>query len=202
MKSYLSKDIEKMEKRFRANFINSLSGFKSLNLVGTISDDGQTNLAPISSVIHVGATPPLVGMLIRPNTVPRDTLKNIEDTGVWTINHVNENIFKQAHQCSARYAANESEFKATGLTEEFNQIKAPFVKESNVKMGLSLIERYDVRANGTHFIIGQIIEIYLPEKSIEEDGSLNIEDTGTITVSGLFNYHRTSHIEKLPYAKA
>ncbi len=42
-------DIEKMEQRSRARLINSLSGFKSANLVATISEDGHSNVAIISS---------------------------------------------------------------------------------------------------------------------------------------------------------
>ena len=75
-------DIANMEQRYRANFINALSGFKSANLIGTISKSGQHNLAIVSSVFHIGAHPPLMGMIMRPHTVPRDTLQNIKDTGV------------------------------------------------------------------------------------------------------------------------
>ena len=37
--------IDAMAQRFRANFINSLSGYKSANLVGTCNEQQQTNLA-------------------------------------------------------------------------------------------------------------------------------------------------------------
>ncbi|MGS0728486.1 flavin oxidoreductase, partial [Shewanella sp. 0m-11] len=67
-------DIEQMEQRVRARLINSLSGFKSANLVATISEDGHNNVAIISSCFHLGASPALMGMVIRPDSVPRDTL--------------------------------------------------------------------------------------------------------------------------------
>ena len=47
-----------MEDRKRIALINSLSGFKSLNLIGTINNQGQTNLAIFNSVVHIGANPP------------------------------------------------------------------------------------------------------------------------------------------------
>ncbi|MCS7053720.1 MAG: flavin reductase, partial [Ignavibacterium sp.] len=75
------------ERRYRINFVNSLSGFKSANLIGTISKSGITNLAIFSSVIHVGANPPLIGILFRPLSVPRHTYNNIKETGCFTINH-------------------------------------------------------------------------------------------------------------------
>lgn len=51
--------IGNLEDRKRVSLINSLSGFKSLNLIGTINNNqGQTNLAIFNSVVHIGANPP------------------------------------------------------------------------------------------------------------------------------------------------
>ena len=107
--------ISDLENRYRAHLINSLSGFKSANLVGTQDCNGQTNLAIVSSVFHLGAHPPLVGMIIRPHSVPRHTLENLLATKHYTINHVNKDIYDKAHQTSARYDKDESEFDATAL---------------------------------------------------------------------------------------
>jgi flavin reductase (DIM6/NTAB) family NADH-FMN oxidoreductase RutF len=92
-----------LEKPYRTNFVNSLSGFKSANLIGTISKEGKTNLAIFSSVIHVGANPPLMGFLMRPVSVERHTYNNIKETNYFTINRINKEIFKKAHQTSAKY---------------------------------------------------------------------------------------------------
>ena len=199
---YSSKDLKGMDKRFRVNFINSLSGFKSLNLAGTINlKSKSTNLAPVSSVIHVGANPPLIGMLMRPNSVPRHTLMNIEDHGYWTLNHVAEEFFEQAHQCSARYSREESEFSKTGLTEEYGNFPAPYVKESKIKIGLKLAEKIDLKVNGTHLLIGKILEVIIPDETLKTDGFIDIEKAGTITCSGLDSYHSTKIIKRLKYAK-
>ena len=40
--------------RQRAALINSLTGFKSPNLVGTADSQGNTNLAIMSSAVHLG----------------------------------------------------------------------------------------------------------------------------------------------------
>ncbi|MCJ8275234.1 MAG: flavin reductase family protein, partial [Bdellovibrionales bacterium] len=55
-------------KRAWIKLVNSLSGFKSANLVGTQSKDGQTNLAMFSSFFHLGANPPLMGFVLRPHS--------------------------------------------------------------------------------------------------------------------------------------
>ncbi|NMM49056.1 flavin reductase family protein [Marinigracilibium pacificum] len=194
--------IEKMDKRVRTNLINCISGFKSLNLCGTFDRQGITNLAPISSVVHIGADPPLQGMIIRPVSVPRHTYLNIIETGYFTLNHVTENIYRSAHQSAARYQKEESEFDKTGLTAEFlNGFKAPFVKESVIKIGLKLIEEINIATNGTKMLIGEIIDIHLPEGVLASDGFLDLNKAGTITVAGLDAYHKTEKLERLSYAK-
>ena len=130
-------DILILPDRYRAQLINSLSGFKSCNMIGTVDREGQSNLAIFSSVTHLGSTPPLMLLVSRPDSVGRHSLENIRETKVFTINHVNTSIYEKAHQTSARYPKEVSEFKAVGLTEEYRQgIQAPFVEESKIKMAL------------------------------------------------------------------
>ena len=136
-------DIAVLEDHERVFFINSLSGFKSANLVGTADKSQLSNLAMVSSVVHLGANPPLLGMVMRPNSPVRGTLKNILDTGVYTLNHVNLDIHEQAHQASARYDEDVSEFDEVGLTEQWQDgFHAPFVQESHIKMGMKFRERH------------------------------------------------------------
>ena len=195
-------DILNMEARKRATFMNSLSGFKSASLIGTIDNDNNTNLAIFSSVTHLGSNPALVGFVNRPDTVDRHTLDNIMQTNLFTINHINTSIFKQAHQTSARYPKNISEFDATGLTIEYiNEFKAPFVKESRIKYGLELVEKHELKINGTILVIGKVIEVILPESCLLSDGAIDIEMAETIAISGLDSYHATNKIARLYYAK-
>ena len=176
-----------------------MSGFKSGNLIGTVNAEGTTNLAIFTSVVHIGANPPLMGMISRPHSVPRHTLENIMETGFFTINHIHQSFYKEAHQTSARYQV--CEFDAVGLTPDFKKFKAPYVKEANIQIGLELVDRIDLKINNTIMIIGKIVELHLPKEIIAADGQLNIEQAGTVAVSGLNTYHSTTKIERLPYAK-
>ena len=190
------------EQRYRATFINSLSGFKSVNLIGSKDRYNNENLAIFSSVVHIGATPPLIGLIVRPDSVDRHTLTNILTTQSYTLNHINDNIFNKAHQTSARYPKEESEFEAVGLTPEYkNECFAPFVKESNVQIEMEFKEKIDLKINGTTLIIGQIKSIHLPLKAIQEDGFIDLEQLNTITCTGLDSYHKTQRINRLSYAK-
>ena len=191
-----------LEKLERAALINSITGFKNANLIGTIDKTGKTNLAIFNSVIHLGANPALMGFIVRPDAVERHTLKNIEETGYYTINHVNNKIYKQAHQTSARYASEISEFDACGLSPIFkNDFPAPFVKESNITIGLTFQERIDIQLNGTILVIGKIMQLYFPEDSWCVDGYVDIEKASTIACTGLDSYHLTKRLSRLSYAK-
>jgi flavin reductase (DIM6/NTAB) family NADH-FMN oxidoreductase RutF len=191
-----------MEKRLRGNLINSVGGFKSVCLIGTIDKVGQTNLAIFSSIVHIGASPPLIAFIVRPDSVERNTLTNIIETGYYTMNHLNENIYKNGHQTSARYPKEISEFDAVGLTKEFkDKFLAPYVEESNIKLGIQFKERIDLTINGTILIIGEIQHLYFPKDCLFDDGFLDIEKANTISCSGLDSYHKTQRIARLSYAK-
>ncbi|MBX9806382.1 MAG: flavin reductase [Flavobacteriaceae bacterium] len=197
-----SQEINNLEKQQKVHLINSLSGFKSVSLVGTTSNSGITNLAIFSSIFHLGANPPLIAMIFRPSPPERNTLSNIFETGFYTLNHLNESIFKQGHQTSARYDKEISEFDVTGLTPDYkNDFKAPFVKESNIQLGIQFKEKIDITINDTIMVIGEIIQIYFPENCLSKDGFIDIEKANTITCSGLDSYHKTLKLDRLSYAK-
>lgn len=202
MRNYNHEEILGLEKRFRTNLINSLSGFKSLNLIGTTSKSGNLNLSIVNSVIHIGSNPPLMGFIMRPVSVTRDTYNNIKETGYFTINHINENIYRKSHQCAARYPSDISEFEETGLTAQYiNGFPAPFVSECKITIGLKLAEEQLIKTNKTILIIGSVQQLILPEEIINVDGFVDIAHVGTVAGSGLDTYYSPKKLERLSYAK-
>lgn len=194
--------IEALETRYRANFINSLGGFKSLALIGTKSGEGNENLAVFSSLFHLGANPALCGIIIRPNEELQNTLGNISRTRQYTINHVLPEFLQQAHQCSARYPEAVSEFEKVGLTPLYlGDITAPFVQESKIRFACELVQKVPIELNGTTLIIGKIVKVVVPDIYIQKDGFIDLEMAETVTCSGLDSYHTTKRISRLSYAK-
>ncbi len=202
MEQYFSKnDISNLDRRYKVNLINSVSGYKSANLVGTINSDGVTNLSIVSSVIHLGSEPALIGFIMRPNSTPRHTYNNIKKNGCFTVNQVHKNIAAKAHFSSARFDEDESEFEALQLTEEYKgEFVAPFVKESNIKIGLKF-EEEKLISNGCILIIGSIQHLVISTNAIEESGALNLESINTVSVSGLSKYFSGKFLYEFPYAK-
>lgn len=201
-KRFTVNDIGNLDRDFRRNFINCLSGFKSVNLCGTTDDRGNTNLAIMSSVVHLGANPALMGMVIRPSVVSRNTLENIFETGSFTFNHISSGMIRSAHQTAGRYDKGISEFNEVGLTEFFSgEITAPYVAESHLKIGLEFREKIDIKSNGTHLVVGEVVEVMLEERFISSDGIIDLEAAGTITIAGLDSYHKASKIVRLSYPR-
>lgn len=195
-------DIQSWERFYRGNFINSLSGFKSASLIATVDQDGRSNLAIFSNIVHIGADPALIGFVNRPREAAPHTLNNIEATGAYTINLIPANLIEQAHQTSAKYADGESEFAAVGLTEEFTEhSKAPFVFESPVKYAMELKEIIPITFNNTFFVIGAVTGVFVDEQILATDGFLDLEKANIITSLGIDAYYSTEKLARYSYAK-
>lgn len=202
MKHISLTDIQNWSRFYRGNFINSLSGFKSASLIGTVDSNRQTNLAIFSNIIHLGADPALIAFQNRPKEAAPHTIANIEATGVYTINHIQENFIAQAHQTSAKYSADVSEFTATGLTAQFiENIKAPFVAESNIKYALKLIEILPIQYNGTFLVIGAVTDVLINETLIEADGFIAAHKNNSVCSLGIDGYYATTLLDRFSYAK-
>jgi len=179
------KDILDWENAYRLKFINSISGYKGVHLIGSEDNNGSTNLAIFNSLVHIGSNPPLVGFIIRPLTVERDTYENIKSTGHYTINHIHKSFLKKAHYTSAKFPKEVSEFEACNLADErIAGFSAPFVKESKVKFGLQLKEDIEIKENNTRLIVGEIQHILIDEETIDLDGQLDLELVNDVCVTG------------------
>jgi flavin reductase (DIM6/NTAB) family NADH-FMN oxidoreductase RutF len=196
------KDIQNLNKIFKINLINSCSGFKSANLLGSISEEGVSNVAVFSSVTHLGSNPPTLGFILRPTTVPRDTYKNIKDSGFFTINHIHEAIIEDAHHTSAKYPKEVSEFDVTNLEEEYKgSFKAPFVKDAPVQMSMKFIEEVYVPSNDVMLIVSQIEELYIDDELLQADGLINLSKGNIATINGLDTYAVPKFNKQLSYQR-
>lgn len=202
MKTLSFDDIQHLDKRYRTQLINCITGIKSVNLIGTKNKKGQTNVAIFNSVVHLGSHPPLVGFIQRPTTVIRHTFGNIMESSYYTINAVTESITMQAHQTSARYGQDESEFDETSIEHEYlNDFYAPFVKDSPLKFGLHLEDVIHIPTNDTKLIVGKVEHLHIDESFLEEDGHLALEDLPIVGGVGLDTYIQTKKVGRYSYAK-
>jgi len=186
----------------RLNLINSCMGYKSANLIGTVSKDGVTNLAVFSSITHLGSDPALLGFILRPTTVPRHTYSNLRELGYFSVNAISESFIRSAHQTSANYPKEVSEFEATGITVEWKQgVTVPFVDQSPVQLLCKYLNEYTIHENGTLHVIASIEKIYVNESMLSDDYWIQLDKGGVVSINGLDGYAKTELLERLPYAR-
>ena len=199
---FTKEDIAQLERKYKLNLINSISGIKPANLIGTKSANGHNNAAIFSSVVHIGSKPPMLGMITRPETdPPKDTYQNILDTKYYTINHVSESFIKEAHYTSAKLPQGESEFERMNFEKEFiDGFHAPFVKESRVKIGMKYMESIAL-PNGCLFVIGTVELLVIPDDATNELGQLDLSKYGCAGISGLNTYYSLEKKASFPYVR-
>ena len=182
--------------------INSISGIKPANLIATRSEAGEDNVAIFSSVIHLGSNPPQLGFIVRQQVnEPTHTFLNIKETGWYTINHITESLMEKAHYTSTQLPREESEFDAMQIEKEvLDQFPVPFVKDSPIKIGMSLIEIIPL-PNGCSLVIGLVELILLDDHVINSLGQLNLSACHVVGISGLDTYYGLSKLETFPDAR-
>jgi flavin reductase (DIM6/NTAB) family NADH-FMN oxidoreductase RutF len=186
----------------KLNLINSCMGYKSANLIGTVSGEGQTNLAVFSSVTHLGSDPALLGFILRPTTVSRHTYSNLKETNNFSVNAISQSFIAQAHQTSANYPIEVSEFEVTGIEPEWKEgISIPFVKESPIQLLCNYVNEYEIKENGTIHVIASIEKIFVKEELLSDDFWIQLDKGNVVAINGLDGYAKTELIERFPYAR-
>lgn len=202
MAHFTKKSLLELETLYRRNLMNTLLGFKNANLIGTRDKKGNENLAIFNSLVHLGANPPHIAFVMRPTTVERHTYDNIHETGFYTFNHVHTSLVEKAHQTSAKYPKEVSEFAACGLTPIYkNDFPAPFVAESQIQIGMKFVEAIFIPTNEVYLIIGEVQEFFVPDDCLRSDGFIDLQKAGTAVVSGLDAYYQAQEIARFSYAR-
>ena len=199
---FSNEDIKNLPRIKRLNLINSVTGVKPANLIGTRSKE-NSNLAVISSIVHMSTNPPLLSFMLRPDhKVRRHTYENIKSEGFFTINSISDSFIEQAHYTSAKFDRKVSEFKECNLTEEYlSDFTSPFVKESSLKLGMSYVESVFIKSSNTVMVVGKIEHIYISEHAINKDGLVDLEVLKTVGISGLNSYYKLKKLADFPYAR-
>jgi flavin reductase (DIM6/NTAB) family NADH-FMN oxidoreductase RutF len=148
---------------------------RPIALVSTIDRNGVVNLAPFSAFNLVGANPPAV-LFCPALRVPgssdasshsdlrKDTLRNVEGTGEFVVNVVNEAIAAAVNDTAAEVPPEVNEFQLAGLTAIASEaVRPPRVAESPAQMECKLLQViYVSRAPGAGVIVlGEVVRFHV-----------------------------------------
>ncbi len=195
-----TEELQSLDRKKRIKLHNSLLGAKPAHLIGTVSAGGVPNLAVFNSLCHISSDPPLIGMMSRPLSVPRDTYQNIQQTRQWTINAIHPQFVGQAHKAADKLPAEQSEFDHAQLTEEtVAGFLAPAVAESPLQVGLRFCEEVPIPSSGTVLIIGEVMWIRVQHNGLLDDGSVDASALGLLSSLGLDAYASVTECARFPY---
>jgi flavin reductase (DIM6/NTAB) family NADH-FMN oxidoreductase RutF len=169
---------------------------RPIALVGSISTSGVHNLAPYSFFTGVSADPPVV--CFAPSRKPdgdhrKDTLRNVETTGVFTVNIVSESFAEKMNLSSAELPPEESEFDYSGLTPQTStQIAAPLVAESLAKMEcrMKMIVPMGNKPTSGMLVIGDVLCFHIEDRIID-NYKIDADALDAVGRMGGFSYART-----------
>ncbi len=158
---------------------------RPIAFVSTRGQDGRTNLAPFSYFMGVASEPPMLAISVHDRDgAPKDTARNIHETGEFVVNAATEDIAKAVSEASGDWPADVDEFALTGLTPvACERVAAPRVAEAAFALECRTHQVIDIGAAPrlTRLVLGEIVWLHLRDGLAE--GSL--EDGFTIDAAKL-----------------
>ncbi len=147
---------------------------RPIAFVSSASEAGLPNLAPFSFFMAGGANPPSV--VISPTVgregQPKDTLRNILETGEYVLNVVTYAMREKMNQASAAYPYGVSEWEEAGFTPSKSvKVRPAHVGESPLAMECRLhqIVPHGEGAMAATYVIGEVVYFHVAESLLEGD---------------------------------
>jgi flavin reductase (DIM6/NTAB) family NADH-FMN oxidoreductase RutF len=126
--------------------------------VSSVDADGVANLAPFSYFMAITDEPPTIAFSCSPRAGNRkDTLRNVEATGEFVVNVVDDDRAEQMNLSSGDYPPELDEFALTKLTPAPSVVvKAPRVAEAPISMECTVVRILPV--GRAHLTLGEIVQ--------------------------------------------
>jgi flavin reductase (DIM6/NTAB) family NADH-FMN oxidoreductase RutF len=162
-------------------------------------NDGHLNLAPFSFFNAISAKPPLLGFSpslrqVNGQTVPKDTLRNIRETGEFVVNVVTFAVAGAMNLTSGEYDSSINEFEVAKLNPRPSQVvKPPQVAESPLSFECKLerIIDFGTESPSASLVTGEIVSVHL-EEAVLKDGRLDPDSLELIGRMGGTQYSTTT----------
>jgi flavin reductase (DIM6/NTAB) family NADH-FMN oxidoreductase RutF len=148
---------------------------RPIAFVSSLSAAGVGNLAPFSFFAMGGSGPQSVAFcpIADRNGDPKDTLRNVRETGEFVINIVSRAMAEGVNQASAPYPFDIDEFDVTGFTRVPSQrVKPPRVLESPASIECKVFQIVPHGNGPMHstWIIGEALVLHVRDDVLAADG--------------------------------
>ena len=158
-------DTAALSNRERYQLLTSLVVPRPIAWVSTRSAAGARNLAPFSYFAALSATPFLVGVSIGSRRgAPKDTLRNIQETGVFCVNVVTEAQLAQMNATSGEYGPEVDEFERAGLAAaQAESVDAPYVADCPAVLECRVFKEVELEGSANTLVIGEVLRVRLAD---------------------------------------
>lgn len=153
---------------------------RPIGWLGTRSAERGDNLAPFSYFSALAASPMLVGASIgHRRDGPKDSLANIRETGVFTVNVVDEAHLAPMNATSVAAPPGTDEFQLAGLEKgEAAEIDCPFVTSAPAVLECRLEREVDLGEAPNTLVIGRValVRVRSDLRRVGESAYVDTED--------------------------
>jgi flavin reductase (DIM6/NTAB) family NADH-FMN oxidoreductase RutF len=147
---------------------------RPIAFVSTISAEGVPNLAPFSFFMMGGSNPPSLAYSpnLDRNGRPKDSLKNVQETGEFVVNTVHRAIAEDMNQTSAAFPPEVSEWDHCGFTPmPSDAVRPARVAESLVQFECKLFQivPHGHGAGSAAYVIGEVVRAHYSAELFENN---------------------------------
>jgi flavin reductase (DIM6/NTAB) family NADH-FMN oxidoreductase RutF len=164
---------------------------RPIAFISTVNPEGLPNAAPFSFFNGVSTDPPLVAISIaRRGQEKKGTLRNIEVTGEFVVNIVDEDLADGMNRAAGNYPPNTNKFEAAGLTAKPSvKVKPPRIGEAPISLECRLVQIIPLPESKDALVIGRVVHIFLKE-DLWRNGTVDPARLRAIGRLGQSNYCR------------
>ena len=166
---------------------------RPIAFVTTVSAEGDVNAAPFSYFNLMGSDPPVV--VIGPGNHagrPKDTARNIRETGAFVVNLVDEAIAERMNLAATDFPHGMDELEQVGLTSAPSaMVDVPRIAEAPAS--LECREAATVRVGRSRIVIGEVLVLHVRDELVDlEKMYIDAERLRAVGRMGGLGYTRTS----------
>ncbi|HTN43377.1 MAG TPA: flavin reductase family protein [Nitrospiria bacterium] len=171
---------------------------RPIAFISTLNSEGVPNAAPFSFFNGISTDPPMVAISIaRRGTEKKGTLRNIETTGEFVVNMVDEALAEGMNRAAGNYPPNTNKLEAAGLTARPSvKVKPPRIGEAPISLECRVVQVLPLPESKDALVIGRVVYIYLKD-DLWRNGTVDPARLRAIGRLGQSNYCRIRDVFKL-----
>lgn len=161
-------DLEGEHRKLAYKLLAGLVTPRPIAWVTTQDEQGRVNAAPFSFFNVLGTQPPIVGFAPgdREPGIPKDTARNIRQTGEFVVNLVDESLAEAMNRTATDLPAGESEVAYAGLTTAPSRVVAP-PRIAEAPVALECTEWSTLEIGRNRLVIGVVRRIWTRDGVID-----------------------------------